>query len=117
MAWDSSRPVPWKRLIIEYLVIGAVIAVVAMFVGKDRQAANYWTILLAGPVYIGFGYVLAKFGYARKTLAQVRAEAAAAQAAKAAAGGQRAAGAARPKPAPTSRTSSGPSSRPAKKKR
>lgn len=114
MAWDSSRPVPWKRLIIEYLVIGVVIAVVALMVSKDRRAANYWTIALAAPIYIGFGYVLAKFGYARKSLAQVRAEAAAAQAQKAAAAPR---SAARPKPAPTSRTSSGPSNRPAKKKR
>ena len=114
MAWDSSRPVPWKRLIIEYLVIGIVIAVVALVVSKDRRAANYWTIAMAAPIYLGFGYVLAKLGYARKSLAQVRAEAAAAQAKKAA---STSSSAGRPKPAPTSRTSSGPSQRPAKKKR
>jgi hypothetical protein len=114
MAWDSSRPVPWKRLVIEYLVIGIVIAIVALMVTKDRRAANYWTIAMAAPIYLGFGYVLAKLGYARKSLAQVREEAAAAQAKKAAAAPP---SGARPKPAPTSRTSTGSSNRPAKKKR
>ncbi|MFZ4721165.1 MAG: hypothetical protein ACOYMR_17185 [Ilumatobacteraceae bacterium] len=114
MAWDNSRPVPWRRLIIEYLVIGVVIAAVALMVSKDRRAANYWTIAMAAPIYLGFGYVLAKLGYARKSLAQVRAEAEAAQAKKAAAAPS---STSRPKPAPTSRTANGPSNRPAKKKR
>ena len=111
MAWDASRPVPWKRLIIEYAVIGVGIAVVSLAFFDGERSANYLTIVLAAPVYIGFGAVLAKFGYARKSLAQVRTEAAAAQRQKAA--GASTTTSARPKPAPTRRTSTGPS----KKKR
>lgn len=118
MAWDSSRPVPWKRLAIEWLVIAVVVGGISFFVTENNRAANYLTIVLAGPIYIGFGALLAKLGYARKSLKELRAEDAARQAQKA-----RAAGASgtptgpRPKPAPTSRTSTGPSNRPANKKK
>ena len=114
MAWDSSRPVPWKRLAIEWLVIAVVVGTISFFVTKNNRAANYLTIVLAGPIYIGFGALLAKLGYARKSVKQLRAEDAAKQAQKDR--DARAAGAPsgpRPKPAPTSRTSTGPSNRPA----
>lgn len=113
MAWDGSRTVPWKRLTIEWTVVAVVVASVSYFVTDNRQLASYLTIVLAGVVYVGFGAILAKFGYARKTLAQLRAETAAAAPSKAAAP----APGARSKPAPTSRTSTGPSQRPNKKKR
>jgi hypothetical protein len=59
--------------------------------------------------------VLAKFGYARKTFRQLRAEAAAAPQGQV---GRTVAGpTARPRPAPTKRTSNGPTNRPQKKKR
>jgi hypothetical protein len=115
MAWDSTRPVPWKRLMIEWLVIGAVVALVSWFITDNRKPENYISIVLAGGVYVGFGALLAKLGYARKSLKQLRAETAEQQAARAAAAGRPAAQ--RPKPAPTRRTSTGPSNRPNRKKR
>ncbi len=118
MAWDQSRPVPWKRLAIEWLVIAVVVGAISFFVTKNNRAANYLTIVLAGPLYIGFGALLAKLGYARKSVKQLRAEEAARQEQKAretARGGGTAGP--RPKPAPTSRTSSGPTNRPSNKKK
>jgi hypothetical protein len=117
MAWDSSRPVPWKRLAIEWLVIAIVVGAISFFVSKNHRAANYLTIVMAGPIYVGFGALLAKLGYARKTVKELRAEDAARQAQTARS--TTASGAPpgpRPKPAPTSRTSSGPANRPANKK-
>lgn len=117
MAWDSSRPVPWKRLLIEWAVIAVVVGAISFFVTDNNRAANYLTIVLAGPVYVGFGAVIAKFGYARKTVKELRAETEAELARKAAAAPAATSTAARARPAPTSRTSSGPSNRPNKKKR
>jgi len=114
MAWDSTRPVPWKRLMIEWLVIGVVVALVSWFVTDNRRPENYISIVLAGGIYVGFGALLAKLGYARKSLKQLRAETAAQQAARSAAS---TGSANRPKPAPTKRTSTGPSNRPNRKKR
>lgn len=115
MAWDSTRPVPWKRLMIEWLIIGIVVAIVSWFATDNRKPENYISIVLAGGIYVAFGALLAKLGYARKTLKQLRAETAAQQAQRsaAAAGGA----AQRQKPAPTRRTSTGPSNRPNKRKR
>ncbi len=115
MAWDSSRPVPWKRLATEWVVIAVVVGGISFFVTENTRAANYLTIVLAGPLYIGFGAIVAKFGYARKTVKQLRAETEAELARKAAATPTTAS--ARPRPAPTSRTSSGPSNRSNRKKR
>jgi hypothetical protein len=115
MAWDSSRPVPWKRLMIEWAVIGVVVAAVAWFVTDNRKPASYVAIALAGGVYVLFGALLAKLGYARKTLKQMRAEAAATPPRKVGAASTSPTG--RAKPAPTKRTSSGSSNRPNKKKR
>jgi hypothetical protein len=114
MAWDSSRPVPWKRLSTEWAAIAVVVAGISWFVTDNRKAASYLTILLAGVVYLGFGALLAKFGYARKSLRELRAEAAVAPPRGSAAA---TASSPRAKPAPTKRTSSGPGNRPSKKKR
>jgi len=113
MAWDSSRPVPWKRLLVEWAVIGAAVALMSLLFTDNRDASGYITVVLGGAVYVAFGAILAKFGYSRKTLKQLRAEAAAAP--------PRAepdsTAPSRQRPAPTKRTSSGPSNRPVKRKR
>ncbi len=114
MAWDSSRPVPWKRLLIEWAVISVVVIVVSVTITKNTKPESFIAILLAGGVYLGFGAILAKMGYARKTLKQMRTEAAAAPPRIAGTGSGTST---RAKPAPTSRTSTGPSNRPQKKKR
>lgn len=118
MAWDSKREVPWKRLLIEWAVVSIGIAVITMSFGNSQPQETASAILLGGFIYLGFGAVLAKFGYARKSLKQLRAESAIAAQQKAAAGsGGSGGGVARARPAPTKRTSTGPSQRPRKKKR
>jgi hypothetical protein len=114
MRWDSRRPVPWRRLFNEWLVIGLVVLIVSWVFLKNHNAGTVVSVLLAGFVYVGFGAILAKLGYARKTLKQARAEAASRQARTA---GAPSGAAARPRPAPTRRTSTGPSNRPNRKKR
>ncbi len=104
MAWNSANPVAWKRLLIEWLVIGAVVAFVSLFITDNRKWGSYLAILLGGVVYMALGGVLAKFGYQRKTLKQIRAEAAAAPPRQV---GRSAATSGRPRPAPTNRTSGG----------
>jgi len=115
MRWDATRPVPWKRLWIEWAMIGAIVAFVAYFISHNHKVGSYVGIVLAGLIYVAFGAVLAKFGYARKTLRQLRAEAAAAPPRQVGRTASTTPG--RPKPAPTKRTSSGPSNRPQKRKR
>jgi hypothetical protein len=101
LAWNANNPVPWKRLAKEWLVIGVVVAIISLVVAENRSVASYLTILLGGVVYVGFGALLAKFGYQRKTLRQLRAEAAA-QPPRVV--GRTSTPSTRTKPAPTSRT-------------
>jgi hypothetical protein len=114
VGWDASRPVPWRRLAKEWLIYAAIMA--AVFVLLFRGDAGLWGIigglLASGPLYLTLGYVLAKFGYQRKTLAEMRTP-------RAATGGSATTAdepGARPRPAPTRRTSTGPN-RPAAKSR
>ncbi len=112
MAWDSSRPVPWQQLIRSWLVYVAVMTVVFLAFFRDRPLAGLFAgLLVSGPLYVLLGWVLAKFGYRRKTWRQLREE-------------RPAAGASdrddrssdeprpRPKPAPTRRTGGGSGGRP-----
>ena len=114
MAWNSANPVAWKRLLIEWLVIGAVVAFVSLFITENRRWESYIAILLGGFVYVALGGVLAKFGYQRKTLKQIRAEAAATPPRQV---GSSSAQSGRPRPAPTSRTSGGTAKSTQKRKR
>jgi hypothetical protein len=113
MAWNAANPVPWKRLTIEWVVIGVVVALVSLLVTDNRSAASYLTILMGGLVYVVLGAVLAKFGYQRKTLKQIRAEAAAAPPRQV---GRSAPPRGTSRPAPTSRTGGAPR-RPQQKRR
>jgi len=113
MAWDARRPVPWRRLLREWAIYAAILALVILIIRRDNlQAKNFLWLTLSFPVYIGFGALLAKFGYQRKTLKDLRAEsalrAAEQQPTRATAGSSTG----RAKPAPTKRTSTGPSNRP-----
>ena len=114
MAWNSANPVAWKRLFIEWLVIGAAVASISLFVTGNRRPESYIAILLGGVVYLGLGGVLAKFGYQRKSLKQIRAEAAATPPRRV---GSSATSSGRQRPAPTRRTSSGPAKNTQKRKR
>ena len=112
MAWDSKRPVPWRRLIREWLIYVAIASVAFLIIFRDRLSPSLFAGLLAsGPMYLLFGGVLAKFGYARKSYKDLRIERERAAAAKSAAKSSSSASTAtgRAKPAPTKRTSTGPS--------
>jgi hypothetical protein len=105
MAWDSSRPVPWQRLIREWLVYAAIMtAVFVIFFRGDNVLGAVAGVLISGPLYLGFGAVMAKFGYQRTRLKDVRR---ASTDTSDDAPSSTDAAAARPKPAPTSRTAGG----------
>lgn len=106
MAWDANRPVPYKRLAKEWLIYATIMVILfaTLFRGSTDIGGVLIGLAVSFPLWIGFSYVLAKFGYQRKTLAELRTARASAtpkSAVETAAPG-------RPKPAPTRRTSSGP---------
>ena len=119
MAWDSSRPVPWKRLVREWLVYVAIMSVLFVVLFRDDSLFGIFAgLLVSGPVYLAFGYFLAKLGYQRKSLRQARAEAHASRnAPRSAASSGSASTPGRPRPAPTRRTGGGGASRPGGKRR
>jgi hypothetical protein len=106
MGWDASRPVPWRRLVKEWLIYAAIMTVVfaMLFRDADRILPILAGLLVSGPLYLLLGFVLAKFGYTRKTLAELRTPRAAGPSTTSADSS-----ASRARPAPTRRTSSGPS--------
>ncbi len=108
MAWDSSRPVPWRRLIKDWLVYVAIMVVVLGIIYRDRLSPGLFAgLFVSGPIFVLVGAMLAKLGYQRKTLRQLRVE----TDAKIAANAESQLGATgqvrRPKPAPTKRTAGG----------
>lgn len=122
MGWDSSRPVPWDRLIRDWLVYAVIMtAILLLFFRDNNPIGAVAGVLISGPLYLAIGAVLAKFGYTRKRFKELREEGRA-QAAERAAAKRSSAPAgdadapARPRPAPTSRTGGG-GGRPASKKR
>jgi hypothetical protein len=103
MGWDNSRPVPWQRLIREWLIYAAIMsAVFVIFFRGGNVVGAIAGVLISGPLYLGFGAVMAKFGYQRQRLKDVRATSAA-DADPAGQGDS----SVRSKPAPTSRTAGG----------
>ena len=106
MGWDASRPVPWRRLVKEWVIYAGIMAVVFAVVFRDvgRLLPILGGLLISGPLYLLLGVVLAKFGYNRKTLADMRTPRASPSSAPA--DGE--ATAVRARPAPTRRTSTGP---------
>jgi hypothetical protein len=105
MAWDSSRPVPWQRLIREWLVYAAIMtAVFVIFFRGDNVLGAVAGVLISGPLYLGFGAVMAKFGYQRTRLKDVRRSS---TSTTDDVPSSAPADAPRPTPAPTSRTAGG----------
>ena len=110
MAWESSRPVPWKRLLKEWVVYAGIMAAIFVLFFRDNGLVGAMVgLLISFPLYLALGYVLAKVGYQRKNLRELRAERAAATNAAPASPPR---SQSTPRPAPTRRTSSGPSTRP-----
>jgi len=105
--------VPWRRLVREWLVyvVFAAIAFFVYFIATDKKIkfGLIAGLLSSGPMYVLFGAVLAKFGYQRKTFKELKQERPVAAAARSARSGASTAPPARVRPAPTKRTSTGPS--------
>ncbi|MEL6892711.1 MAG: hypothetical protein AAFP84_14020 [Actinomycetota bacterium] len=123
MAWDSSRPVPWERLVREWLIYVGIMAVVFALLFRDNIAGALAGLLISGPLYLTFGFVLAKLGYQRKSwrdLREARQQAATARTGPDAASTSSSSGSSRSRPAPTSRTSTGrgrPGTKPNRRRR
>jgi len=116
MGWDASRPVPWRRLTKEWLIYAAIMAVVfAVFFRDDNIVAILGGLVISGPLYLGLGWALAKFGYTRKTLGELGTPRAGSSSGSSA-GTAVDTDSGRPRPAPTRRTSAG-RNRPTKAKR
>lgn len=119
MGWDSSRPVPWQRLMREWvLYVGIMALVLAIFFRDAGLIGALAGLFISGPLYLGFGYVLAKFGYQRKTLKEMRTPRADSSTATSRDSTDRSAGSSqRGKPPPTRRTSTGINRKKAPKRR
>jgi MFS superfamily sulfate permease-like transporter len=119
MGWVQSRPVPWRRLVRDWLFY-VVVMVVFLAIFGQLEVGVLAGVLVSGPIFVLLGAALAKLGYQRKTMKELRAEAAARSAASSAGStatsGGRAATAPRAKPAPTKRTAGG-GNRPTRKRR
>lgn len=110
MAWNSSRPVPWRRLVREWLIYIAIASVAFLIILRDQLTLGLFAGLLAsGPMYVLFGAVLAKFGYQRKTFKDLRQDRERGTAARARSTAVAPQTITRNRPAPTKRTSTGPS--------
>jgi len=110
MGWDNSRPVPWQRLMREWVVYALIMSAIFVLFFRDNNLIGALAgILISGPLYLALGAVLAKFGYQRKRLKELRDESRAEAGAKRSAqsDGDVDGAASRPRPAPTSRTAGG----------
>ena len=113
MAWDSTRTVNWARLIREWIVYAVVMSGVFVIFLRDNVSAGSIAGLAASfPMYLIFGGALAKFGHQRKTLTDLRRE----TPVRTPRASRRSRGATpqqstptKARPAPTSRTTTGPS--------
>ena len=76
MAWDRNRPVPWSRLVRDWVIYIGIMVIVLAVLGQ-LEAGVLAGLLVSGPIFVAIGALLAKFGYQRKTMRQLRAEAAA----------------------------------------
>jgi hypothetical protein len=112
MGWDSSRSVPWERLVREWVLYAGIMSAIFLVFFRDNNVIGALAgVLISGPLYLAFGAVMAKFGYTRKNLKELRAQSKAGASDKqgnknddqdVSGGNGRG-----DKPAPTSRTSSG----------
>lgn len=72
MRWDSNRPVPWQRLVREWLIyVGIMIAVLVVFFRDSGVVGAIAGLLVSGPLYLLFGFVMAKLGYQRRSLKEM----------------------------------------------
>jgi hypothetical protein len=107
VGWDASRPVPYQRLLKEWAIYAAIMGAVVLVLLRDRNPVGLMVGLVASlPLYIGLSAAMAKLGYQRKTLAELRTP----RASTSSTTGSSKTGSSRPAPKPTKRTN-GPSKR------
>ena len=98
----------------EWVIYALIMAVVfALFFSDSGLVGALAGLLVSGPLYLGLGAVLAKLGYQRKTIKQMRSE----RVNPPEPDPETLAETPRTRPAPTRRTSTGPSNRPKGKRR
>jgi hypothetical protein len=114
MAWDSSRPVPWTRLMREWVIYAVFMALVFALFFSDNILGAVTGLLVSGPLYLALGAALAKLGYQRKTIKELRSQRSEPSTTTSAtsSGSSGSSAPDRARPAPTRRTSTGPSQRP-----
>jgi hypothetical protein len=112
MAWDSTRRVPWKKVLTPFALYAVVAVVLFSVLGKGVDAGLLVGVAAGGVIYALLATVMVKFGWnppmfqSREERAAAAAAASERRAARAAAksGGKAPDPAARAKPAPTRRT-------------
>jgi hypothetical protein len=88
----------------EWLLYVGIMAIIFVLFFRERGIFGAAVgLLVAGPLYLGLGAVLAKLGYQRKTIKELRAE----RSQPATRSTTASSSAPRPRPAPTKRTSGG----------
>jgi hypothetical protein len=108
MAWDASRPVPWRQLFREWLIYAAIMAVVFGLILRSSTAlGSAIGLLFSLPIYLALGVVMAKLGYRRPTFRRRTTNAGTSSASGS--GTVSTGSSTRGRPAPTRRTSTGPS--------
>jgi len=117
VAWDQNRPVPWRRLTRDWLIYVGIMAVIFVLFFRERNLVGIFAgLLVSGPMYLAFGYAMAKFGYQRKSLKELREEPRSSKRSERRTGDDPAdaddAPARRAKPPPTKRTGGGGNGRP-----
>jgi hypothetical protein len=115
MGWESSRPVPWRRLIREWAIYAAIMAAIFVVFFRDSRLVGAMVgLAVSGPLYLALGVLLAKLEYQRKTIKQMRAE----RVAPGASASPTVPDGPRERPAPTRRTAGGGrSNRPGNRRR
>lgn len=107
VAFDRSRPIPWKPLIRWAVIITVVLNVAYALFARDQYGLSLALASLGGGAfYVALGALLAKFGWQPPT-ARPRQAAAEARSAPPAGSGAAATADGRAKPAPTKRTNAG----------
>lgn len=106
VAWDSRRPVPWRRLLLLFAVYAVIATLAIAAFGGGFRVGTFLGMAVGFALYLGGAFVLVKFGWNPPALRPREAarEAAERRSATAAAKPTEARPASRGKPAPTSRT-------------
>ena len=99
----------------EWTIYALIMTAVLFLLVRDNIVGAIAGVLISGPLYLAFGAVLAKFGYQRKTMRDLRAERESTNVERSESGNA-SSDAPRTRPPPTSRTQTG-TNRPKSRKR